>query len=201
MRYSISLSALLLATAVLAAETTTDTTAESETEHYGHSHSNDYHNDDDSYDNYGRGNYRDYLKDQGAHEPSYDEPFARGPVHVAHLKFAHRQEKARAGGEFGLEEHEPIPHKQFFDYRDYDPYYYGDGDRFADCVWPKDQLQLDTPEYQNLSAKCKEEVIWQNILMDSVREKFFTGNGFQSLFDQDMNNSYDTISDSMPVGR
>ena len=37
--------------------------------------------------------------------------------------------------------------------------------------------------------------------MDSVREKFFTGNGFQSLFDQDMNNSYDTVSDSMPVGR
>lgn len=33
-----------------------------------------------------------------------------------------------------------------------DPYYH--------CVWPKDRKNLDTKEYQNLSAVCKQEFIW-----------------------------------------
>ena len=37
--------------------------------------------------------------------------------------------------------------------------------------------------------------------MDETRELFFRGPQFQSLFDQDMNHTYDTISDSMPEKR
>ena len=39
------------------------------------------------------------------------------------------------------------------------------------------------------------------MLHDGTRERFFTGTEFQSLFDQDMNLSYDTVSDSMPLDR
>ena len=104
---------------------------------------------------------------------------------------------------FGVLDHEPKPHTSFHDFRDYDPYYYGVSpeERFADCVWPKNPFKLDHPDYNKLSAKCKEEVVWQNILMDETREGFFTGQAFQGLMDQDMNVTYDNISDSMPVRR
>jgi hypothetical protein len=60
---------------------------------------------------------------------------------------------------------------------------------------------LDTPEYQAMSAMCKEELIWKKLLTDGTRQMFFTGPEFQSLFDQDMNLSYDVHSDTMPVNR
>ena len=41
---------------------------------------------------------------------------------------------------------------------------------------------LDTPEYQALSAKCKEELIWRLTLQDPRREGFFRGYEFEGLF-------------------
>ena len=86
-------------------------------------------------------------------------------------------ERGDGSSKFGLLTHVPKPHTSYHDFRDYDPYYFGVSpeERFADCVWPKNPFKLDTPDYQKLSAKCKEEVVWQNILMDSTREGFFTG--------------------------
>ena len=60
---------------------------------------------------------------------------------------------------------------------------------------------LDTPEYQALSAKCKEELIWRLTLQDPRREGFFRGYEFEGLFNQDMNLTYDVVTDTMPVGR
>ena len=37
--------------------------------------------------------------------------------------------------------------------------------------------------------------------MDSTREKFFVGDGLQEVINQDMNLTYDVVTDSMPVGR
>ena len=52
-----------------------------------------------------------------------------------------------------------------------------------------------------MPAICKLELLWQNCLEDETRELFFKGPEFQSLFDQDMNHSYDFVTDSMPIGR
>ena len=60
---------------------------------------------------------------------------------------------------------------------------------------------LDTKEYQALSAKCKEELIWRLTLQDPRREGFFRGYEFEGLFNQDMNLTYDAVTDTMPVGR
>lgn len=100
----------------------------------------------------------------------------------------------------GQTDHEPQPHADWYDWRTHDPTRFPK-DIYDDCKWPKDVKNLDTPEYQMLSAKCKEELVWRNCLEDETRELFFVGPEFQSLFDQDMNHSYDTVSDSMPVGR
>ena len=75
-------------------------------------------------------------------------------------------------------------------------------DRLEDCPLQEElTFHLDTPKYQSLSALCKEEIIWQRILMDTRRERFYNGPELQSMFDQDMNLTYDTISDTMPVDR
>ena len=60
---------------------------------------------------------------------------------------------------------------------------------------------LDTPEYQALSACCKEEIIWINSIIDRSPERFFVGNEFKGFFNMDFNLSFDVVSDSMPVGR
>lgn len=74
-------------------------------------------------------------------------------------------------------------HKGFWrDWRDYDPYRYGGEDPYAHCKFPEDTENLDTPEYQALSAICKEELIWQKILEDGRKEKFYVGPEFNSLF-------------------
>lgn len=52
-----------------------------------------------------------------------------------------------------------------------------------------------------MPAVCKLEMLWQNCLEDVTREMFFRGPQFQSLFDQDMNLSYDIVTDSMPTKR
>lgn len=39
------------------------------------------------------------------------------------------------------------------------------------------------------------------MLEDGTRQRFFVGPEFQSFFDSDMNVSFDTVSDTMPVGR
>ena len=101
---------------------------------------------------------------------------------------------------------------KFHDFRDYEPDKYGGADIFSDCHWPKGTLDkhsqiintmpdLDTPEYQALSAKCKEELIWRLTLQDPRREGFFKGYQFEGLFNQDMNLTYDVVTDTMPVGR
>lgn len=101
---------------------------------------------------------------------------------------------------------------RFHDFRDYDNEYPKDHDHFRDCKWPKGTLDrysnivntmpnLDTPEYQILSARCKQELIWRLTLQDPRREGFFVGYDFEGFFNQDMNLSYDTVSDTMPEGR
>ena len=44
-------------------------------------------------------------------------------------------------------------------------------------------------------------MIWERINRDHTPERFFIGNEFQGFFEQDMNLSFDTVSDTMPTGR
>ena len=103
--------------------------------------------------------------------------------------------------------HRKIPADQYHDWRDHDPERYGGTNPYRKCVWPKTTDEhgftehLDSQEYQALSALCKSEVVWRNILSDVQREDFFVGPELTGLFNHDMNLTYDTISDSMPVGR
>lgn len=60
---------------------------------------------------------------------------------------------------------------------------------------------FDTPEYQKQSAYCKQQLIWSRVIQDKTPQKFFVGEEFQGFFEQDMNLSFDTVSDTMPVGR
>ena len=57
---------------------------------------------------------------------------------------------------------------------------------------------LDTPDYQALPAWCKQALIWERVNRDYTPEKFFIGDEFQPFFEQDMNMSFDIVSDSMP---
>mmetsp|Transcript_35266 Transcript_35266/g.43129 ORF Transcript_35266/g.43129 Transcript_35266/m.43129 type:complete len:331 (+) Transcript_35266:183-1175(+) len=90
---------------------------------------------------------------------------------------------------------------KYHDWRDYDADVYGGKDPYAECVYPQDTEQLDTPDYQALSAICKDELIWTKVLQDTRRERFYTGYEFTSLFDQDMNLTYDVVTDTMPKDR
>lgn len=90
------------------------------------------------------------------------------------------------------------PDGPFYDYRDWNPY--ADEDPYDVCEFPETD-HFDTPEYQALPAICKHEMIWRKVLQDDTRERFYTGTEFQSLFSQDMNQSYDTLSDTMPINR
>jgi hypothetical protein len=90
---------------------------------------------------------------------------------------------------------------RFYDWRDYEPDLYGGKDPYADCVFPKDTSHLDTPEYQAMSALCKNELMWKLVLPDKRRERFYTGYEFESLFNQDMNLTYDSVTDNMPLKR
>ena len=46
---------------------------------------------------------------------------------------------------------------------------------------------LDTPQYQALSAACKEEIIWNKCIADRTPERFFVGNEFKGFFNMDFN--------------
>ena len=71
---------------------------------------------------------------------------------------------------------------KFHDWRDYNLYQFGGIDPNALCVYPADTEDLDSPEYQALSASCKLELMWQKVLADTYREDFFVGPEFTSLF-------------------
>ena len=90
---------------------------------------------------------------------------------------------------------------RFHDWRDYEPGRYGGRDPYAHCVYPKEQERLDTPDYQAMPAICKLELMWQLALKDERRERFYTGFEFRKFFEQDMNLTYDVVTDTMPVNR
>ena len=65
----------------------------------------------------------------------------------------------------------------------------------------KHQVNLDTPEYQVLSAYCKQQILWERTIENRTPERFFVGSDFKGFFEQDMNMSFDTCSDTMPFNR
>ena len=78
--------------------------------------------------------------------------------------------------------HIPEPATRYHDWRDYNLYQFGGIDPNALCVYPADTEDLDSPEYQALSASCKLVLMWQKVLADTYREDFFVGPEFTSLF-------------------
>ena len=72
---------------------------------------------------------------------------------------------------------------------------------YCDVEGMKDQIYLDTEKYQALSARCKQDIIWERITRERTVQRFFTGNDMQSFFDEDINVDYDTVSDTSPIGR
>lgn len=52
-----------------------------------------------------------------------------------------------------------------------------------------------------MSAYCKQEAMWANVIKDRTPERFFVGNEFKPFFEQNMNLSFDAVTDTMPVGR
>ena len=74
-------------------------------------------------------------------------------------------------------------------------------DYYCDVKGMKDQVYLDTDKYQALSARCKQDIIWERITRDRTVQRFFTGNDMQSFFDEDINVDYDTVSDTRPIAR
>jgi len=52
-----------------------------------------------------------------------------------------------------------------------------------------------------MSAYCKQEAIWSNVIKDRTSQKFFVGPEFKAFFEQNMNLSFDSVTDTMPVGR
>ena len=57
---------------------------------------------------------------------------------------------------------------------------------------------LDTPEYQAMSAYCKQKLIWGRIKENDTVNRFFVGADYQKMFNEDCNLQYDTVSDTMP---
>ena len=78
---------------------------------------------------------------------------------------------------------------------------FGGHDAGAHCSNLDHLDDLDTPEYQAQSAYCKQQMIWKRVIQNRTPERFFVGNEFQGFFNQDMNLSFDTVSDTMPTGR
>ena len=57
---------------------------------------------------------------------------------------------------------------------------------------------FDVPEYQIQSAYCKQQMIWKNVIADRTPQQFFVGPEFGGFFKQDMNLSFDSVTDTMP---
>ena len=74
-------------------------------------------------------------------------------------------------------------------------------ENYGECPDLDDLIHLDTPYYQSQSAYCKQQMIWERVNRDHTSERFFLGSEFQGFFEQDLNVTFDTCSDSMPVGR
>ena len=95
----------------------------------------------------------------------------------------------------------PDPHAQQHPHPDlYSPPHQDDSYDPGHCPEWKNE-NLDTPDYQALSAACKQQIMWKRVIADREPQKFFVGPEFQGFFEQDMNLSFDTVSDTMPVGR
>ncbi len=52
-----------------------------------------------------------------------------------------------------------------------------------------------------MSAYCKKDAIWKNVIKDRTSAKFFIGDEFKDLFVENMMTSFDTVSDTMPLKR
>jgi hypothetical protein len=72
---------------------------------------------------------------------------------------------------------------------------------YAECPHLEHLVDFDTPEYQAQSAYCKQQMIWRNVIKDRTPQQFFVGEEFDGFFKQDMNLSFDSVSDTMPPGR
>ena len=60
------------------------------------------------------------------------------------------------------------------------PIHYADADDYyCDVKGLKDQVYLDTEKYQGLSARCKQDIIWERVLRSKEVQRFFTGNDMQ----------------------
>lgn len=70
-----------------------------------------------------------------------------------------------------------------------------------ECPDPDDYDHLDTSKYQELSAYCKQQIIWEKVVYEKAPERFFVGKELNGVFTSDMNQIYDTVSDTMPLGR
>lgn len=79
--------------------------------------------------------------------------------------------------------------------------FYGPENQNGDCPDMSDRRHLDQPDYQALSAYCKQQIIWKNVIQDTTPERFFIGPEFDAFFKQDMNLSFDHNGDTMPEGR
>lgn len=123
-------------------------------------------------DNYGSDLY---------HELPYDYYYATGVEFKRGPQKVKRRRAPKPGPESQPEVKATRNNGRFYDWRDYEPHLYKD-DPYAYCVWPKNTDHLDTPEYQALSALCKEELIWRLSLKDERRERFYAGFEFESLF-------------------
>lgn len=50
-----------------------------------------------------------------------------------------------------------------------------------------------------MTAECKKDLIWTRVTKSDKQERFFVGNDFDSLFNEDYNLKFDTVSDTRPV--
>ncbi len=70
-----------------------------------------------------------------------------------------------------------------------------------DCGNADDYEYLDTAKYNALSGYCKQQIIWEKVIYEKQPERFFVGKELDEIFKTDMNQIYDTVSDTMPYGR
>ena len=114
-------------------------------------------------------------------------PLAKDFTHGQRAKFVRgdkkvsrrRPKKSDERNEGPLDERKDLHKGRTYDWREYKPDLHKGVDPYADCPVKAEELKhLDGPEYQAMSAMCKEELIWQKILSDGTRQKFFTGPEF-----------------------
>jgi len=83
--------------------------------------------------------------------------FVRGDIKVSRR----RPDKTKERNEGPLDERKDLHKGRTYDWREYKPDLHKGVDPYADCpVKAEDRKHLDDPEYQAMSAMCKEELIW-----------------------------------------